>query len=147
DLQIRIWSRLTNKIIASDRELCKLCLADDMLNLAHRETDLVLDKAFANVPPAGALPPKSSGGPAGETTSPKRSLRWLGWTLGGAGVVAGVTSAILFAKNNDKTDCHAPSGDSDPCASERRTTVSAISFGVAALGGIVSGALILLRGD
>lgn len=52
-----------------------------------------------------------------------QDLRWLGWTLIGSGVIAGVASAVSWHMNGDLTDC---AGNTQPrlaCRKQRDTIV------------------------
>jgi hypothetical protein len=93
--------------------------------------------------PAGAVQP-----PAAPT-----SRAWLGWSLVGVGVAAGVGSAIVWSMNGDPRDCDAGvAGDPNACRRLLQTKVPAAALGVAALGALVGGAVVLIedrqgRGD
>jgi hypothetical protein len=94
--------------------------------------------------PAFAIAESPSSAAAPESSS-HRAL--LGWTLVGAGLVAGVASGWLFAVDRTGTSCSSIAGDPDPCAKERRTIIPAASLGLGALGGLVAGGVILVRGQ
>jgi hypothetical protein len=103
--------------------------------------------------PAGSSPPAVgiAGSPSlAVAPEPRPTRSVLGWTLVGAGVVAGVASAWLFAVDRTGTSCSSIAGDLDPCAKERRTIVPAASLGIGALGALIAGGAILVhdhRGD
>src|SRR6185369_12685253 len=115
-IELRIWN------VASDREdnaiaECNICAAQQMVNNVQTAADPLLDRVptlHANLS-ATALPPAVTVEPAPGATplvaapdqapESKHRHRWLGWTLIGAGVVAGAASGILFAINGDNTDC------------------------------------------
>jgi hypothetical protein len=76
----------------------------------------------------------------------RASKSWVGWTLIGAGVGAAVGSAISWRRNGDLAGCGGPEGgDSDPCRREQHTIVPTIGLGVAAVGAIVVGTVVLIR--
>jgi hypothetical protein len=158
-LQILIWNRQTDGIVSSDRDRCKLCLADDILRIARNQTAYVIGKAFAGEPataPGHMSPAPVAGDPHGSVTDPMgfhnpaasqpQPHRWLGWTLGAAGVLAGVTSVLFLVDDKQKIDCGSPPGDTAACAMQRRTTTPAIAFAAGAVGGLVAGTIILVRG-
>ena len=104
--------------------------------------------AVAVVAPASAAPEIPT---VPAAAPPDRT--WLGWTLIGAGVIAGVGSAIVWSMNGDGRECDAGVVD-DPSACRRvvRTAVPAAALGAAALGGLVGGTIVLIeerrgRGD
>lgn len=90
-----------------------------------------------------APPPETPPAPPSSASSPRS---WLGWTLIGAGVAAGVASGILWHRNGELTDCDggAP-GDPASCRKKLHTLGPAIGLGVAALGGLVGGTIVLIR--
>jgi hypothetical protein len=95
---------------------------------------------------APAVPPAAPETPNVPPASASSSRSWLGWTLIGAGVAAGVASGILWHRDGELTDCDggAP-GDPAACRKKLNTLGPAIGLGVAALGGIVGGAIVLIR--
>jgi hypothetical protein len=88
------------------------------------------------VAPAQALPPPP----------PSRARKWIGWTLVGAGAVAGVAAAIVWSKDDDLTGCVAVAGDADPCREVHRTIIPTIALGVGAAAAIVAGTIVLIGG-
>lgn len=106
------------------------------------ETPPALPPAAPAMPAPAAMPP-----PALVSASPSvaSDRRWIGWTLVGVGVVAGVGSAVAWSRNNDLFDCGgAAAGDPAACRQKRGTVVPAASLGVAAAGALVGGILILI---
>jgi hypothetical protein len=69
----------------------------------------------------------------------------LGWTLVGAGVVAGAAGAWLLAINGQGVSCSGITGDPDPCARERRTLIPGASVTVGAAVALVAGVIVLVR--
>jgi hypothetical protein len=106
-------------------------------------TETALPAAAPAMPPRAAMPLPA---PVSAPPSAAPDLRWLGWTLVGVGVVAGVGSAVAWSGNNDPFDCGGAAVD-DPaaCRQKRGTVVPAVSLGVAAAGAVVGGILILIR--
>jgi hypothetical protein len=85
--------------------------------------------------------------PSVPAAPPEPSRRWLGWTLLGAGAVAGIGSAVAWSKNNELNDCGgAGAGDPAACRRKRDTVVPAVSLGLVAAGALGAGAFVLLRG-
>jgi hypothetical protein len=84
--------------------------------------------------------------PAAAGESGRASKSWVGWTLIGAGVGAAVGSAISWRRNGDLAGCGgAEGGDSDPCRREQNTIVPTIGLGMAAVGALVVGTVVLIR--
>jgi hypothetical protein len=158
-VELRIWN------IASDREdnaiaECNICAAQQMVDNVQNAADPLLDRVptlHANLsataaPPAMAVEPAPSAVPLVAATDQvpetKNRRRWLGWTLIGAGVAAGVASGILFAINGNDTDCHSDLPSSvAPCLRQRTTLVPAsITAGLSAAA-IAGGIVYLVRGS
>jgi hypothetical protein len=90
-----------------------------------------------SVPAAPAVP-----APAVETAKSDRS--WLGWTLLGAGVAAGAGSVLAWHKNGELGDCSV-TGGSASCRKELHTVVPTVALGVAAVGALVTGTILLVH--
>jgi len=74
-----------------------------------------------------------------------RSNAALGWTLVGAGVVAGAAGAWLLAVNGQGANCSRIPGDPDPCDRERRTLIPGVAVTVGAAAALVTGVVVLVR--
>ena len=77
---------------------------------------------------------------------PSHASKWIGWTLVGAGAVAGAAAAFAWSKNDDLTGCVAVAGDGDPCREVHRTIVPTIALGVGAAVAVVAGTIVLVAG-
>jgi hypothetical protein len=77
---------------------------------------------------------------------PSHARKFIGWTLVGAGAVAGAGAVFAWSKNDDLTGCVAVAGDGDPCREVHRTIVPTIALGVGAAAAIVAGTIVLVGG-
>jgi hypothetical protein len=100
--------------------------------------------APAPVAPAPAIvaPPPA---PAPIVVEERSGHPVLGWTLVGAGVVAGAAGAWLLAINGQGVSCSGIAGDPDPCARERRTLIPGVGVTVGAAVALVAGVVVLVR--
>jgi hypothetical protein len=160
-IHLDMWSAVTGEHLDGDGRDCDGCSVNELMNALQDRTTLLCERVFraqASAPPIRnpgdlVLPPSApapvlvtppSNQPP-EKTGP--SLRWLGWTLIGAGVAAGAASAVFFAINHNQGGCPATpiAGDPDACALERKTITPAIVSAAVAAGALVGGGIILLR--
>jgi hypothetical protein len=90
-------------------------------------------------PVAPSIPPSSA--------EQGRGKRILGWSLVGAGALAGAGAIALWAYNGSGVQCSSLPGDH--CRAERHTATAAIVTGSAALAAVVGGVVLLSidRGD
>jgi hypothetical protein len=151
ELQIQIWNRQTGEIVSSDRDRCKLCLADDMLRIARNQTAFVLGKALTGesarasdqLPPVPPLLTEPDRRPTLDRPGFQESERHhqfhrpLAWTLIGAGVVASVAGVLLWRVDGDPRDCNRQAS-SDVCPNLWDTKKAGIPLLV---GGVVSAAV------
>jgi hypothetical protein len=158
-IELRIWN------VASDREdnavaECNICAASQMVESVGTAADPLLDRVptlHANLsataaPPTAPEPSASTvplvttpAAPAAETRNPHRVL---GWSLIGAGVVAGAVSGVLFAINGDLTDPANMMVPNLPKEARERTTLvpAFIAAGVSAAA-LAGGIFYLVRGN
>jgi hypothetical protein len=88
------------------------------------------DPPLANIPTDSAAPDRT----------------WLGWTLIGAGVAAGIGSGYAWSKNGDGTNCvGGASGEPAPCREKLHTVVPVVGLGVAAVGALIGGTFMLMN--
>lgn len=66
---------------------------------------------------------------------------WIGWTLIGAGVAAGVGTVIAWKKNGDLTDCDAAGA----CRKELHTMIPTVGLGVVAVSALVGATIVLIH--
>jgi len=141
-IELRIWN------VASDREdnavaECNICAAAQMVESVASAAGPLLDRiptlhanlsaaAVSEAPAATAVPLITT--PAQPAAEKKSSHRLLGWSLIGAGVVAGAVSGVLFAINGDPTDPAATKPANYPAEARERTTLvpAFITAGVSA---------------
>lgn len=96
---------------------------------------------------AGTSPPMLvSPAPGAIPVPPSRSRRWIGWTLIGAGTVAGAAAGIVWGKDKDLADCVPVAGDGDPCREVHRTVIPTIVLGAGAAAALVAGSIVLISG-
>jgi hypothetical protein len=81
-----------------------------------------------------------------QSAPPSHARRWVGWTLVGAGAVAGAAAAIVWSKDGDLAGCVPVSGDGDSCREVQRTIVPTIALGAGAVAAVVAGTIVLLGG-
>jgi hypothetical protein len=150
-IELHLWN------VASDREdnavaECNICAAAQMVESVATAADPLLDRVptlHANLS-ANAAPPPAPEPPAAPAaslitapTETKNPHRVLGWSLIGAGVVAGAVGGVLIAMDGNHTDCNAGGF----CSHERTTLAGglvAAGVGVAAIAG---GVVYLIRGN
>jgi hypothetical protein len=113
-----------------------------------RDVELAASRAIPVAPPAAAsTPPTLAFAPSPSPAPGSRSShKAIGWTLVGAGVLAGAASGWLFAIDKADSGCAPIAADPEPCSKVRRTIVPAIGVGVGAAAALVTGA-VLLVGD
>ena len=70
--------------------------------------------------------------------------RLVGWSLVGGGVALGAGAVILWAFNNDGTDCHSVAGDPSTCRNYHHTTTAAVLVGGAGLVAAAAGVVLLV---
>jgi hypothetical protein len=151
-IALRIWN------VASDREdnaiaECNICAAAQMVESVASAADPLLDRVptlhanlSAAAPQAAAEPAPT---PAPLITAPappaeaKRSRRWIGWTLIGAGIAGGAVSGYLFAIDGKDTECSGMAKDK-PCIYSWDTIIPASIVAGASAAAIIGG-LIYLR--
>jgi hypothetical protein len=157
-IELHLWN------VASDREdnavaECNICAAAQMVESVATAADPLLDRvptlhanlsANAAPPPAPEAPAAvplitAPATPAGESKNPHRAL---GWSLIGAGVIAGAVSGVLFAINGDLTDLAPVKPVNGPQEARERTTLvpAFIAAGVSAAA-LAGGIIYLIRGN
>ena len=156
-IELRIWN------VASDREdnavaECNICAAQQMVDNVQNAADPLLDRVptlhanlSATAVPAVTAEPAPGTVPLVEApaaTPDHKKHRWIGWTLIGAGVAAGVASGILFAINGNGTDAAmtAPLYD-NAYARERTTLVPAFLTAGLSAAAIIGGVVYLVHGS
>jgi len=104
-------------------------------------------RRIAEAPPilATPAPPPMVVAPVIRAVPEPQSHAALGWTLVGAGLVAGAAGGWLLAINGSGTSCTSLPGDSEPCAKERRTLIPGAGVTVAAAAALVTGVVLLVR--
>ena len=158
-VELRIWN------VTSDREdnavaECNICAAQQIVDNVQNAADPLLDRVptlHANlsatvVPPAVTVEPAPGATPLvaapDQVPETKSRHRWLGWTLIGAGVVAGAASGILIAIDGNDVDNCFP--DLPPktarCQHQRTTLVPGIITAGLSAAAIVGGIVYLVRG-
>jgi hypothetical protein len=136
------WPRTEPQVLGLLKWIARVQTAAALVEALDKE------RAGGNVAPVVAAPPVSAAPAVEIPSSPPAtsSNGWLGWTLVGAGVAAGVASGILWHRNGELTDCVAGVvGDHATCRQELHTTVPTIALGVVAAGALVTGAVVLVR--
>jgi hypothetical protein len=100
--------------------------------------------AVATTPAIITPPPASVPGPVVEQGRRKRIF---GWSLIGAGVLAGAGAVALWAYDGRQFECSSLPGDS--CRSEHRAKTAAIVTGAAGIAAVIGGVVLLSidRGD
>ena len=68
----------------------------------------------------------------------------VGWSLVGAGALLGGGAIAFWAANGSKTHCTTVAGDADGCRFERHTTTAAVVTGLAAVGAVAAGVVVLV---
>jgi hypothetical protein len=134
-----VWPRTEPQVLGLLKWLARARVGAAMLEAYDAEGATGEGGALAPAaPPAASTPALMVPGPPIEAASPDR--RWIGWTLIGAGVAAGLGSAIAWDKNDEPTDCGTTS-----CRKELHTLIPAVGLGVAAVGALVTGIVALIR--
>jgi hypothetical protein len=155
-IELRIWN------VASDREdnavaECNICAASQMVESVATAADPLLDRvptlhanlsATASLPPAPEPAPDATAvplvtapaTPAAETKNPHRLL---GWSLIGAGIVAGAVGGVLIAINGNHTDCN----DQGHCSHERTTLAGGLVAAGVSAAGLAGGIVYLVHGN
>jgi hypothetical protein len=136
------WPRTEPQVLALLKWLARVQTGTALLDAYDAEKaggkSVAAVAVVAPAAPAPEIPRVPAAAP------PDRS--WLGWTLIGAGVVAGVGSAIVWSMNGDGRECDAGvAGDPNACRRFVRAAVPAAALGVAALGGLVGGTILLIE--
>lgn len=111
--------------------------------------DVLADRARSRGTGESATPVASAPlvtAPAMPAPPPSHSHRWIGWTLVGAGVLAGAAAGVVWSKDKDLAGCLPVAGDGDPCREVHRTIVPAIVLGVGAAAALVAGSIVLVSG-
>jgi hypothetical protein len=96
------------------------------------------EPAAAPASPSLATAPLTA--PTPPTADAGSDYRWGGWVLLGAGVAAGVGSAVVWHKNGELSDCNGVT-----CRKELHTIVPTVVLGAVAAGALVTGAIVLLH--
>ena len=110
-----------------------------------RDVEQAASRAIPVAPSAAvSTPTLALSPPVRPASSPHSSRKAIGWTLVGAGVLAGVASGWLFAIDKADAECAPIAGDPEPCSKMRRTIVPAIGVGVGAAAALVTGAVLLV---
>lgn len=119
---------------------------------AHETVSLVLQPEVVEPPAPSVVPPPAPAPPSAPKPGPSDGPpRWIGWTLGGIGVVGLAVGSIFGARTfSDKstlesecTGTRCPSGaSSDVSAASRDATIANVAFGAGAA--LVAGGVVLL---
>jgi hypothetical protein len=92
--------------------------------------------ALPSVPPPATSTPE----PLAPPEASAHDYRWVGWSLIGAGVVAGAGSLFAWHKNGAPNDCGGVT-----CRQQLHTIVPTVALGVAGAAGLVTGVIVLVR--
>jgi hypothetical protein len=108
----------------------------------QKAADRAVEKGAAAPAIVAVAPP-----PLPSSAPPEPAGRaWVGWTLIGAGVAAGVAGGIVWSMNGDGRDCAGDSGaDQSVCRRRLKTAVPSLALGAAALGGLIGGTVVLIK--
>jgi hypothetical protein len=151
DLQMQIWNRRTGEVVTSERERCKLCLAEDMLRLARNQVAYVVGRAFAPEPSRGSAQRKPTEldsdsdsarladyAPVPDRPTPAlgtRARHRLGWALIGLGAASAVGAVVELTRDKNGSQCANVPGEGSSCPTRHRTWPAALGFGAGALAG------------
>jgi hypothetical protein len=139
-----IWPRTEPQVLGLLKWFARTQAAATLLEVFDAERAGGKSAHSAALLPPPAPEPPATPRPLVETASPDRS--WLGWTLIGAGVAAGVASGIVWHKNGELTDCTAGvPGETASCRKEFHTIGPTVALGAAALGALVVGTVVLVH--
>jgi len=161
DLLLRLWEVSSGRFVDEDRVRCKLCLARDVLKIAHDQAAVLWSRYLhlaarsgnvAPLPPAqephasGPLisAPGAQPAPGGDDSG--RFHRRLGWTLVGSGVAALAVGTVYWIENGRDHACRTFS-DGQSCwtvADTAKIGLPLVAGGVVLAG--VGGVLIYMSG-
>jgi hypothetical protein len=154
DFRLRLWEASSGHIADEDRVRCKLCLAADILKIAHDQTGVLWSRylhaaeARATMAIQSPVPsnPGASPGPLVPTPGDRSAIppddggerfqKRLGWTLIAAGVAVGIVGGAYWIENGHDRMCRTfPDGQN--CWTQSDTAkigIPLVAVGVAAAG-------------
>jgi hypothetical protein len=135
------WPRSEPQVLALLKWLARAQTGSALL--AAHDADRAAGQGATPAPVAAPSPPAPELPIAPAPTPPDRA--WLGWSLVGVGVAAGVGSVISWRRNGDLNDCGTNGAGEPGCRKQLHTIVPTIAFGVVAAGALVTGAVVLVR--
>jgi hypothetical protein len=136
-----VWPRTEPHVLALLKWITREQTGRTLLAAFDAETAGGKGTVPAAIPSSVPPPPATSTPqPLAPPEASAPDYRWVGWTLIGAGVVAGAGSLFAWHKNGSLSDCGGTT-----CRQQLHTIVPTVALGVGGAAALVTGVIVLVR--